>query len=131
MKELKTKPHFNLPVILKTLFFSALVILLLYYALWQGRLLISGPLVYLDTKPSATSSSRVIELTGRTENITKISLNGRSISTNGDGRFNEEVVLKNGRNIITLQGFDRFSRNTIVRHPVVYLPPKNRAIINN
>ena len=128
MKELKTKPYFNLRVILKTLFFSALVILLLYYAMWQGRLLISGPLVSLDNKPPTTSSSRVIELSGRTENIPKITLNGRPISTDSDGQFNEEIVLENGRNIITLQGLDRFGRDTILRHSIVYLPTKNRPV---
>lgn len=121
MKPIKETPLTIQRILRFTLLF-VLLIGILWYASFQARNLLGGPRVLLDPEPSVVQQARTISLTGTTENITEITLNGRQISTNEEGRFEETLVLENGYTIMTLRARDRFGRSVSVSQPFVYTP---------
>lgn len=102
---------------------SVLVIgLLLLYIAWQGRFLLIGPQVTFATKPEVAQSERVVTLAGTAENIVRLTLNGRDISTTPDGYFEEAIILENGYTITTITAFDRYERSQSYEYRFVYTP---------
>lgn len=91
---------------------SAFFVLLGFYAIFQGRFIILGPRVSIDS-PSNNASVNVgiIEVAGWAENVSYISLNDRQIFIDRTGRFVEKVVIAPGINIIKVALRDRFGRD--------------------
>jgi hypothetical protein len=54
----------------------------------------------------------MLKLAGHVERIAYLSLNGRQIYTDTNGYFDEELLLTDGYNIITVAGRDAFDRQT-------------------
>lgn len=100
----------------------ALLVLVSLYVLYQGRLILTGPEITLIDPPPIVQHDRVVDLSGRAQNITKITLNGREIYTDENGYFKEAVVLENGYTIATLEATDRYGRMTSVVTPFVFTP---------
>ena len=99
-----------------------LVILFVLYVLFQARFLLVGPVVTLTNEPASVQHERQITLSGVAENITKISINGRSIATDGRGFFSSPIILENGYTIVSIAAEDRYGRETIITRPYVYVP---------
>lgn len=106
---------------LKEIAVIAFFVLLAVYALFQGRFLILGPLVYID-KPANGElvSENVIIVEGRAENIAYISMNGRPIFIDSKGNWSEKYAVSPGLNIIKIEAKDRFGRMTDKEIQVVY-----------
>ena len=99
----------------------AFFVLLAIYALFQARFLILGPLVYIDRPANGElASENVIMVEGRAQNIAYISMNGRPIFIDSDGKWSEKYVVSNGVNIIKIEAKDRFGRRTEKEVTVVY-----------
>ncbi len=110
---------FNLSV--KEMAAIAFFVLLAIYALFQARFLILGPLVYIDRPADGELvSENVIMIEGRAQNIAYISMNGRPIFIDADGKWGEKYVVSNGLNIIKIEAKDRFGRKTEKEVTVVY-----------
>ena len=92
------------------------------YVGYQARFLIAGPQIVLTAEPVFVTSSSTVVLEGRTENITRIHLNGRQIFTDQYGTFAELTALTPGANVITLSAEDRYGRVRDVQRTVVYTP---------
>lgn len=103
----------------------------LTYVLFQARFLIEGPTVTLSPEPDIIHHERQIVLAGVAENITAITLNGRSIMTSETGVFNEPIVLENGYTVIRIEARDRFGRTAAVERSFVYVPPPSAVTIAN
>lgn len=97
-------------------------LLTLAYVLFQARFLITGPMIEVTSAPETRSSTRVVELSGTTHNITRLWLNDRPIFTDQSGAFNEALVLQNGYTIATLRAEDRYGRTTRVMREYVFVP---------
>ena len=63
-------------VFLKLLFSVLLVTIFVSYIIWQSRLLITGPVIRLDPGFPATTSKRMLIVSGVARNIKEIRLNG-------------------------------------------------------
>ena len=98
------------------------LILMVLYILFQARFLITGPQVTLIDEPASVQNNQVVNLRGQTQNITRISLNGRQIFTDKAGYFDEALVLENGYTVATIQVTDRYGRQKSIVKKFVYTP---------
>jgi len=98
------------------------VLCVIAYVLFQARFLVVGPQITIDNKPELRQNARVVTLTGSTENISHLRLNGRSIFTDPSGQFSTDVVLQNGYTVVTLEAEDRYGRQTSLTREFVYAP---------
>lgn len=110
------------PRVLKGGSIIALAAIAALYVAFQARFLIHGPQVALVNEPNTVQTERQVTLSGVAKNITAIYLNGRPISTDESGLFNESVVLEDGQTIVRIDAVDRFGRHTDVERSFVYQP---------
>lgn len=99
---------------------ALITLLIIAYAVWQARLLIIGPTITLAEELNAVQPTRTITLSGQAANIVGITLNGRTIYTDKNGNFTESIILENGYTMVTIEGTDRYGRNTILQREFVY-----------
>ena len=62
----------------------------------------------------------VIEVTGNAKNAVDITLNGREISIDRAGNFNETIALSSGYNIITIKAVDKFGKSDEKDYQLIY-----------
>ncbi|MEK7185247.1 MAG: hypothetical protein AAB726_01365 [Patescibacteria group bacterium] len=81
------------------------------YALYEARNIIAGPVIFVDEPTNgATTRQSLLEVRGRTKNISSITLNDRPITVDESGIFKEEITLTTGYNVAKVSGQDRFGR---------------------
>lgn len=96
--------------------------MLALYVIWQARFLLTGPVVQLTEVPDSQTNARIVNLSGKATNITRITLNGKQIYTDPQGQFTEALVLENGYTVATIAATDRYGRTTELRRPFIYTP---------
>jgi len=99
-----------------------LLCLVVAYVLFQARFLLIGPQIALSRELPIKQNERVVTLTGSTENISRLWLNGRPIFTDPQGNFSTDVVLQNGYTVTKLEAEDRYGRRTALTREFVYAP---------
>lgn len=92
------------------------------YVVFQARFLIIGPQLLLTDESEQLVNHRQITLKGSAANISRLWLNDRPIFTDGQGNFEEALVLENGYTITTLRAEDRYGRATTIKRTYVYVP---------
>lgn len=92
---------------------TALVVIVLgSYTYFQAADYISGPRLSISSPTHGESvSKKLVRIHGTAENISFLSLNGRQIYTDTNGKFTEPLLLQYGYNIITLTAEGRFGRS--------------------
>jgi hypothetical protein len=104
----------------KKVFIIAGGILLLIYGLWQSRDYLRGPQLYLESPADgAVLTESLISVKGQATDISKFSLNGRTIFTDEDGRFEEKILLAPGINNIELWAEDKFGHQKRIERTVL------------
>lgn len=98
------------------------IVLVLLYIMYQARFLITGPQIILTGDASLQHNERAVTLTGTTQNISRLWLNGRPIFTDPQGAFATDVILENGYTITKLEAEDRYGRRTSLTREFVYAP---------
>lgn len=95
--------------LLLTTFFTAIIL----YGLFRSENLFIGPELSV-TKPASGTvvHDAFVTVTGRAERIAEITLEGRKIFIDREGRFTESLLLARGYNSITIEAADRFGRRT-------------------
>lgn len=95
--------------ILKIAALSVLFIFIASYAFFNARDLILGVKIK-DVKlvQGADSDINILKITGNAKNAKILTLNGREISIDQQGNFEETIVLLLGYNILTLKAEDKF-----------------------
>ncbi len=95
------------------LFFLSIALLgaIALYGLFEGRRLIEGPRLTIDTPKdgSATSTTGVL-LSGSAYNISFLTINGLPAYVDETGRFEEALSPAPGYAIFTVAATDRFGR---------------------
>ncbi len=102
--------RFSLRTVMYGIGVSLVCFLVVYYIAFQARHIITGPTIILTEKSAPLVVTPTIVLSGTTENITSLSLNGRAIYTDDAGAFQETLVLPMGYTIVTLSAKDRYGR---------------------
>lgn len=112
----------TLRVLLKYSLITICITGFLGYTIWQSRLLLVGPVIEFTDSVPVSQSERFVTIEGTTRNIVKVTLNGRDIYTDKNGNFKEVLVLENGYTIATIEGTDRYGRQTTLTREFVYQP---------
>ena len=88
---------------------SIFFLLIIVYALIRSQDLISGvKLRNVNITDGEKISESVINLTGNAKNAINLTLNGREISIDQQGNFNETIALLSGYNVINIKAKDKF-----------------------
>jgi hypothetical protein len=99
-----------------------LVACIFFYSTYQARNLINGPSITLDDTHTIVQSERIIVLRGTTQNIVKLTVNGKEIHTNASGVFDHKLILEDGYSITRITAKDRFGRSISLDRTYVYVP---------
>lgn len=100
-----------------------IVVLLVGYIAFQGRNIVLGPQITIDTPRDGQSlENAVVNITGSVKNASAITLNDNPIYIDTSGFFNEKLIAPPGYSIITMSVQDRFGRKKTELLHVVLKP---------
>lgn len=89
----------------------AFLLLIAAYAIFQGRFIIFGPEISIDSpKDEATLDAGPLVVSGTAKNVSFLSLDDRPIYTDESSHWEEKLIVLPGLNIIKLDSRDRFGR---------------------
>ncbi len=109
--------------ILKFVVLSIFFIFIIIYAFFRSRELIFGVKIKnVSLENGKTYTESVQNVTGIAKNAVKLSLNGREISIDKDGNFNESIALLSGYNIISIEAEDKFGHKDEEDYQLMYSP---------
>ena len=89
-------------------------LLIIVYAFWGSHNLIFGVKiknVNINNSPMRTETKvarSVVSVSGNAQNAINLTLNGREISIDEKGNFNETIALLSGYNIMSITAKDKF-----------------------
>lgn len=107
--------------IVRRLIFTFIILLIAGYALFASHDFILGPSLSLSEPTNGASfTTPSIRIKGIVRRIQDISLNGRSITIDDKGNFNEPALLAPGYNVFELVARDKFGRSKDYRLELVY-----------
>lgn len=87
----------------------SIVILFIFYGIFESFKLITGPRVTIVTPENgATLETNSVSIEGTAKNVSFISLNDRKIFVDDNGNFKEKLLLPYGYTIIKISAEDRF-----------------------
>jgi|GEM_PF-6681093 len=118
------KPISQRSLVLSQLITAGLAILIIVgiigYVGLQVLTLISPPSINLDSPADGfVTGNSSVEVRGKTEENTDVSINGISILTEPDGSFSSQVPLKQGVNDLIITATNRLAKQTSVHRTVV------------
>lgn len=107
--------------ILKIVLSLSVGAIVLSYVFFNTRIFIEGPKISVFSPASGESmENNLIEIKGQALNTSFISINDRPITVDDEGNFTEEILLRNGNNIIIIDANDKFNRKVSKQLELVY-----------
>lgn len=98
---------------IRAIIITIIAIIICGYSGYEARNIARGPIIEVYEPVSGmTVTSEVVTLRGTVKNTSEFTINGRGGAVDDDGRFEEQIVLLEGRNTVKIQAEDRFKRNT-------------------
>lgn len=117
----------NIKKIIKIGGLSVFFILIIIYALFVSKDLIFGVKIRnvnltdgLPAQSGATVTDNILKLTGNAKNAILLTLDGREISVDLSGNFNETIALLPGYNIINIRAKDKFGNVDEKNYKLMY-----------
>jgi len=99
----------NAKKIVKITGLSIFFLLMVLYAFINSKDLIFGVRIRnVNIVDGSTITTNTTEITGNAKNAINITLNGREISVDQKGNFDETIALLSGYNIISIVAKDKF-----------------------
>lgn len=102
------------------------VLLIAGYGLFEARRLIAGPTLSIDTPANGSATtSPLVTVTGRVENISFLTINDKPAFADEQGRFVYRYSPPMGYTALTARAVDRFGRQVeerIVFNVLTYCP---------
>jgi hypothetical protein len=113
---------------LKIIAICAFFLLIIGYGFLRSRELLFG-IKIRDVKinesvalPQMNLKTDVVKFSGNAKNAVTLTLNGREISIDQEGNFNESVALLSGYNVIKIEATDKFGSVDEKNYQVIYAP---------
>ena len=104
----------------KKLLIGFVGVLVLFYGLWQARDFLRGPRVYIKSpEQGGVFDKNPMVVKGQAFDIIKFTLNGRTIFTDENGNFREEILLAKGVNDIEIYAEDKFGHEKRILRTVL------------
>ncbi len=95
---------------------------IILYAGWEARHLIGGPSLVIETpKDGAVVTEAIISVSGRAEDTTRLSVNGRTIFTDENGYFSSALLLPLGHTIIEVRTENKFGKEKVIYKDVMFI----------
>ncbi len=91
------------------------------YALFEARGMLFGPTIAVSSEVT-TVYDPFVNIEGKADRITALSMNGKEISVTEEGGFSEPYLLAPGGNHIFLKAKDTYGRTTTRVINIVYVP---------
>jgi hypothetical protein len=108
----------------KTLQLGSLAIfflIIIIYAIFGARSIISGVKIKnVNITDGETFKNPITIIKGTAKNAIDLRLDGREISIDQDGNFNETIALLPGYNIINIKARDKFGYSDEKNYQVIY-----------
>lgn len=107
--------------ILKIIGFSVFSFLIIIFAFFRSKDLIFGVKIKnVNIIDGAKVTNGILEVKGNAKNATNLTLNGREISIDQQGNFDETIVLLIGYNIIDIKAEDKFGDTDEKNYKLIY-----------
>ncbi|MES2023822.1 MAG: hypothetical protein V4439_04005 [Patescibacteria group bacterium] len=101
--------------------FSLFFVLIIFYAFFTSENLIFGVKIKnVNIVDGAKVENNILEVKGTAKNAVELSLNGRDISVDQGGNFNETIILLSGYNIIDIKAKDKFGNVDEKNYKLIY-----------
>lgn len=95
--------------IVKIVALFVLFVFIVIYTFFNAKDLIFGIKIKdVNIENGVGNEVNIVKITGNAKNAKKLTLNGREISIDQAGNFNETIALLVGYNIVTLKAEDKF-----------------------
>src|SRR3989344_7823408 len=108
--------------ILQIVGFSIFFLLIVIYAFFRSQDLIFGVKIKnVNIVDGIKISNSILKITGNAKNATNLTLNGREISIDQEGNFNETIALLIGYNIINIKAEDKFGYVDEKNYKLIYM----------
>ncbi len=107
------------------------IVLFIGYTLFEARRYLSGPSITIISPQDGDHFMHpFVTISGVIKNASFITLNGRRVFTDEEGRFTEALLLPMGYTVLVITAKDRFNREiTVERHITVeHAKEKNSEI---
>ena len=99
----------NAKKILQIASLSIFFLIIIIYAFFRSHDLLYGIKIQnVNITDGAKVTESILKITGNAKNAINITLNGREISVNENGDFNETIALLSGYNVINIKAKDKF-----------------------
>lgn len=87
-------------------------IITITYGVFQARTLIHGPsLLVSSPKSGETITTVLMNISGTTENVTHVTLNGQPITMDTSGAFTSKLITPKGYGVMLIEASNRFGRH--------------------
>ncbi|MFA6315395.1 MAG: hypothetical protein WC648_03470 [Candidatus Paceibacterota bacterium] len=91
-----------------------IVSLIVGYGIWRSLDYVAGPeITILEPIDGSSIESSTVTIHGNAKRIISIAINGRDISIDENGNWNELIIVFPGINIVQIKAIDRFEREII------------------
>ena len=106
---------------IKVLFGLLFIGILGFYTVLQSEDFVEGPqITILSPAGGILLEEPLVHIQGRAERVAEITLNGSPIFIDESGNFDEQILLVQGLNIITLEAQDKFERTVSKELELIY-----------
>lgn len=100
---------------------SVLFLVIIIFAFFRSKDLVFGVKIKnVNLVNGAKLNESVTKVTGNAKNAINLSLNGREISINKDGDFEETIALLSGYNIVNIKAKDKFGYVDEKNYQLIY-----------
>ena len=107
--------------IIKITSVSILFLFIILYAFFRSKDLIFGVKIKnVNIVDGSKVTNNIMNITGTARNATDLALNGREISVDQQGNFNETIALLSGYNVISIRAQDKFGNIDEKDYKLIY-----------
>ena len=111
----------NAKKIVKIMGLSIFFILIIIYAFYVSKDLLLGVKINnVNLKDGTVVIGSIFEITGNARNAIRLTLDGREISVNKQGDFDETIALLPGYNIIEIKATGKFGNTDKKNYKLIY-----------
>ena len=102
------------------------------YGFFQARTLMRGPILTINSpKGGELIEQELFEVTGTTENVTHVFLNGRPVPLTTKGTFTETLVTPDGYGVLLVEAENRFGHHRQERIEIFGAPAQEHREITS
>ncbi len=117
----KRQQFHNLPAYLRIGSLIVGALLMIGYLGWQVRHIVEPPDMVLHNPPNGfVTTDSTLMVQGETNKEVSIKINGKDVTNNGSGQFEERLDLSPGVNTITIAAKRKYGKSKIITRHVVF-----------